>query len=89
VVSILMGIAALELLRTSIGTLVLAWGYHKVPVLDLSPVTIGILCASVAVKCCLYAYSSALAKHSGTATALSGAHACLSGAGALPAYSCS
>ena len=68
-----MGIAGLELMRNSIDTLVEAWGYHHYPVLNMTPLTIGILVASVGTKICLFIYSSSLARlGSGTALALSG-----------------
>lgn len=72
IVSVMMGIAALELLRASVETLVQALGYHHMPNLNMEPITLFILCIAVGVKCTLYLYSSALADQSGTAEALAG-----------------
>ncbi len=74
IVSVIMGVAALELLRASVGTMVMALAYHKLPVLDMEPVTIVIMCVAVGTKVALYLYSSTLAPISGTAEALAEDH---------------
>lgn len=73
IVAVMMGIAAVEVLRASIEKLVEALAYHKLPNLQMDAVTLSILCIAVGVKCVLYMYSSALAGESGTAEALAGA----------------
>lgn len=72
IVSILMGIAALELFRASITTLVMALAFNKLPGLVMQDSTITILFVVVGVKMCLFLYSKALARHSCTAEALAG-----------------
>jgi divalent metal cation (Fe/Co/Zn/Cd) transporter len=72
IVSVLMGIAALELLRHSAETLFVAFVYGILPNLMLTPLTIGILGLSVAIKFALFCWSSSLASRSSTASALSG-----------------
>jgi divalent metal cation (Fe/Co/Zn/Cd) transporter len=72
VVAVMMGIAAVEVLRASIEKLVEALAYHHLPNLQMDPATLAILCMAVGVKCVLYLYSSVLAGESGTAEALAG-----------------
>lgn len=72
VVAVMMGIAAVEVLRASIEKLVDALVYHHLPDVQMDPLTLAILCVAVGAKCVLYFYSSALAGESGTAEALAG-----------------
>lgn len=81
IVSILMGIAALELFRASITSLVMALAYHQLPSLNMQDRTIIILFVVVGVKFCLFLFSKSLARRSCTAEALSGTTACLDSAG--------
>ena len=72
IVAVMMGIAAVEVLRASIEKLVEALVYHRLPDVRMDAATLAILCVAVGVKGVLYLYSSALAGESGTAEALAG-----------------